>query len=185
MKSLKTGIYKSFIVITFVLISKSNASELWVNAGIYDFTNNVSKEFYKYAQSFRVSYDFYQLSQLSFSITTGFSSSSRPYNGDDYDMYLIPVQLSWQYSFLVNNSDIMPFIGSGAGFYAKMDHNEIFPKNYYTGTYGYHLFSGLQYRITERLKCKFETRYNILISPALEDINSSGFDILLGVGIVL
>jgi Outer membrane protein beta-barrel domain len=184
MKSSKTGIYKTFFILTF-LICKTNASEIWVDGGLYDFTNNVSKEFYKYAWSFRVSYDFYQVSQLSFSITSGFSSSSRPYNGDDYDMYLVPLQLSWKYKFLVSESDIIPFIGSGIGFYEKMDHNEIFPKNYYSATYGYHLFSGLQYNISEEIKLKFETRYNILISPALEDINSSGFDILLGTGFAL
>ncbi|KAA3614889.1 MAG: hypothetical protein D8M58_10565 [Calditrichaeota bacterium] len=182
MKLWKKKTFRNIGLIIFITVLNINASNLWVSGGLYDFANDVSKEFYKYGWSFRVQYDFLQLSQMNFSISTGGSFSSVPYNGEEHEMYLIPLQFSWRYNFLMEHPTIQPFFGSGIGAFAKMDLNEFFPKRHHAYTYGYHLFSGLEYKISDRVKSKFEMRYNVLIPPTLEDINSSGFDILIGVG---
>jgi len=182
MRFVKKELCKKGLLLFLLLIVKVNAATIWVSLGVYDFTDDISKEFYKYGQSFRVSCDFGQISALKLSATTGGSFSNVPYHGDDHEMFILPLLLSWKYFLWSEQSKIYPVIGSGAGIYAKMDHNEYFPKKRYSFTYGYHFTSGLNYKISNRLTSKFEMRYNILISPGTEDINSSGFDVLLGIG---
>ena len=63
-----------------------------------------------------------------------------------------------------------------------MDQNEISPNRRYNISYGYHFFTGLEYKISDLLRTRFEMRQNMLIPPALEDIDPSGLDILIGVG---
>jgi len=179
---MRIEIYKKVFFLFLLLVFKTNASTVWISSGIYDFTDDVSKEFYKYGWGFRVSCDFWQISALRLSATTGGTFSNVPYHGDDHEMFIVPLLFSWKYLLGSEQSKFYPFIGSGIGVYAKMDHNEYFPKKRYSFTYGYHFTTGLNYKISNRLTSKFETRYNILISPGTEEINSSGFDILLGIG---
>lgn len=181
MKLLKTGIYR-IIILIFSVAATSNAAGFWINAGVYNFSNDISRQFYKFGWSGKISYDFLELSQLKFSIVSGGSYSKVPYNQEEHEMYLIPLQLSWRYNFVMINSKIYPFFGSGIGGYLKMDQNEIFPKRRYNISYGYHFFTGLEYKISDLLRTRFEMRQNMLIPPALEDIDPSGLDILIGVG---
>ncbi len=183
MKLLKKKIFFLVISILLGIANSAQAGTLWLRSGIYDFKDDASKKFYKFGWSGRISYDFFDYSGISIGITTGVSYSSVPYNNDDHEMAIIPILLSWKYTVFIDNTRFRPFFGSGIGLYEKIDSNETSTLgNRHSGTYGYHFLSGLAFKLNDKIITSFEMNYNTIITKLDEDFNSSGFDILFGLG---
>ena len=63
------------------------------------------------------------------------------------------------------------------------EHTTQISETHYSITYGYHAIGGLYFRIKEKVTLNFDLRYNLLLNPAMEEINVSG--IISTVGIII
>lgn len=180
MKLSKIALFSGLLV---VLISSGRADVLWTNAGIYDFTNDVAREFYKFGWSGRLAYEYQASSRIGLEMQTGANFSTVPYNGEEHQMYLYPLQITWKYYFETDQPKLAPYFGTGVGGYYKMDNNEFFKGRRWAFLYGYHLCSGIKYNFKRALPFRFELRYNLLMPPNTQDLNSSGLDVLVGFGL--
>lgn len=182
MKLSKTILFNALIFFTFGI---GQAGTLWTNAGIYDFSNDVAREFYKFGWSGRLAYEVPLTQNSGLELQSGANFSTVPYNGEEHEMYLFPLQLSWKYYFTNGSSKWVPYFGTGVGAYYKMDNNEFFKGRRWAFLYGYQLCSGLKYTLGKTVPLRFELRYNLLMPPNTQDLNSSGMDVLIGIGFAL
>ena len=182
MKLSKIGIFKLMLTLVLIAASAGNAGTIWLRGGLYDFKDDAAKKFYKLGWSGRLTYDFVELRNFTVSLTSGASYSTIPYNTEDHDMLIVPLLFSWKYFIPVEGSSFRPYFGSGVGAYGKFDSNELFRKNHTSYSYGYHFLSGFTSPVSERLNASVELNYNTIIPSQKENLNASGFDILLGIG---
>ncbi len=182
MKLLKTRIFNPAVIMLFIIAAAGNAGTLWLRCGLYDFKDDAAKKFYKIGWSGRLTYDFFERRNFTAGLTRGVSYSTVPYNSEEHDMLIIPFLFSWKYYIPIEAVQFRPYFGSGIGVYGKMDYNELFKNNHYSFTYGYHLLSGFTAPISDRLNASVELNYNAVITSSTEDLNPSGFDILIGAG---
>jgi hypothetical protein len=181
MKLSKNTICKCAALCVLSLAIASNAINLSGAIGVYDFTDEVSKEFYKLAMSGKISFDFFEKAGFAGGLCTGASFSTVPYNGGDHDFLMVPLILTGKYTYTPAQTSLQPFWAIGIGGYGKMDHNEWFTKNHYAATYGYSFTTGVSLPLKQRLLLVADIGVHILISPSYEDINTGGVQTTLGI----
>jgi hypothetical protein len=183
MKSSTITTFRLFVVSLIFVVSYSHAFKLSGTIGIYDFTDEVSKDFYRLAASGKISLEFLEQAGFSLGFVTGASFISVPYNGDDHDFLMVPIILAGTYTYIPETKRFMPFWAVGIGVYAKMDHNDWFPKNHYAATYGYNFSSGIIMPLKKKqtLFLIADISLHLLISPSFEDLNTSGVQSTFGI----
>jgi outer membrane protein W len=159
------------------------SQDLNIRAGVYDFTDIVATEFYIVAPSVFIGYDCFTMSRLKFNVSAGFSYNSIKYNSNRHNLYMIPLFISMIYELPNPKSKIKPYVGGGLSFLSKADNNKSLEKTHYSITYGYHAIGGLYFGIKEKVTLNFDMRYNLLLNPAMEEIDISG--IISTVGIII
>lgn len=183
MKLSKILTCKLFVIFLITGTKPLFSQDLNIRAGVYDFTDIVAKEFYIVAPSVFLGYDCLTMSRLKLNVSAGFSYNSIKYNSNRHNLYMIPLFISMIYELPNPESKIKPYVGGGLSFTGKADKNKSLEKTHYSVTYGYHAIGGLYFRIKEKVTLNFDLRYNLLLNPAMEEINISG--IISAVGIII
>ncbi len=183
MKLSKNSIYKLFILFIIFLPFPVLAENLVLQFGIYDFTDEVSKEFYKIAPSAIIATDVYKRTHLSFNVSSGATFTSVKYNGKRHTLLIIPLNLIALYTTTEPDTRIRPFFGAGFGLIFKFDKNPWFKRPYYSDTYGYIINTGLEFPLKNRLSFILDIKYKFFIPPSIEDLNVSGISSTIGLKI--
>lgn len=166
----------------FLLSNVSGYSQnLSLKAGIYDFTDNTATEFYTLAPGIFADYDVAGFSRLKINTGMGFAFNAIKYNEHRHFLYFIPVFISLKYELVNPESKLKPVIGAGFSLAGKADQNQDFDKTHYAFTYGYHVLGSLDWQMKDRLSIIFDLRYNLLLNPVMEEINTSGVVSSVGV----
>ena len=179
MKLLRILIYSILTNLIFGY-SVSEAQVPSVRIGIYDFVNNTASEFYVLAPTVMFGYNVWKRSQLAFEISTGFSFNRTRYNSHYHYLYMIPLMATVYYNLPNPGVNVWPSIGLGAGLLGKADHNKDFDKTHYSLAYGYHATGRFNIPLKRELLLTLEMTYNLLIPPAIEEVNLSGIILTFG-----
>lgn len=175
-----TSNVKIKISIFFFLVFLISANDIGIEIGIYDFTDEASKEFYKIAPALVFSYEIVKKTKLSFNLTSGIFFTVTSYNRSKHYLTMIPFHSSIIYNFKEPDLKFQPFIGGGFSIQVKFDLNPVFNQPHFSATYGYHMLAGIKVPVKERVKFFGKLKYNILIPPYLEDLNTSGIISTIG-----
>ena len=151
-----------------------------VRVGIYDFVDNTASEFYVLAPTVMFGYDVWKRSQLDLQISTGFSFNRTRYNSHYHYLYMIPCMATVFYNLPNPGVKVWPGIGMGVSLLGKADHNKDFDKTHYSLAYGYHATGRLNIPLKGDLLLTLEMTYNLLIPPAIEEVNLSGVILTIG-----
>jgi len=151
-----------------------------VRVGIYDFVNNTASEFYVLAPTVMFGYDVWKRSQLDLEISTGFSFNRTSYNSHYHYLYMIPFMATMYYDLPNPGVKVWPSIGMGMSMLGKSDHNKDFDKTHYSLAYGFHATGRLNVPLKGDLPLIIEMTYNLMIPPAIEELNPSGVILTIG-----
>lgn len=181
MRPLKNLIYSKIVLFIIFIVFTTSPNNISFEIGVYDFTDVVSKEFYKIAPSLYVCFEINKKSKLSFNIVSGLSGTSVKYNEKRHDLFIIPIFLSVYYNFSDSDSKIQPFIGGGFSIQGKLDKNHWIEESHKSVTYGNHMVAGLKLPINKKAIFFGTLRYNVLIPPTYnEDLNTNGIITTIG-----
>jgi hypothetical protein len=90
MRPLKILICK--IVVALCMVPSAGWSQsLLLRSGIYDFTDNTAREFYKVAVVFSAGANVWNRERMHLSVSAGLGFNSVRYNGHRHNLYMIPV----------------------------------------------------------------------------------------------
>jgi hypothetical protein len=178
MRSLKILIFE---LLAFTMVSPLAGQSLSARVALYDFTDEAARDFYLLSPVVLVGYDFPSSSRLNFNVTAGFGYRSFPYRDHQHRLYLMPIFISLKYKAANPGSTVQPYIFGGGGLLGKEDRNSTLDDTHYAFTYGYHAGAGVDIKLKERLSLNIDVRYNLLVNPAMEDINVSGVISAVGV----
>jgi hypothetical protein len=167
------------------LYSGTNAQNLGLRLGLYDYTDNVATEFYILSPGLFVDYDIVGFSRLKLNTCLGLTYRAVKYDGYQHHLYFFPLFVSMTYDLTNPDSRLKPTIGAGISAAGKIDNNKSLDKTHYSFTYGYHFTGGLNYKLKNNLFLTFDMRYNILVNPAMEDVNMSGMVLSAGLKFML
>jgi hypothetical protein len=170
---------KPLKILTFELLALLMASQLAgqslsARIGLYDFTDEVARDFYLLSPVVLVGYDFPSSSRLVFNTTAGFGYRSFPYESHQHHLLLLPIFVTLKYKPANPGSTVQPCLFGGGGLLGKEDRNTTLDDTHYSFTYGYHAGGSVDIRLKERMFFTIDVRYNLLVPPAMEDINVSG-----------
>jgi len=183
MKSLKITIYKILFFIIIVLPELVVGQRFSIEAGIYDYTDNVAREFYLLSPTVLFGYDFYMIKKLRINFSGGIGYRQFKYHNNRHQLYTVPLFLSALYDFKNNGAKLYPSAGMGFSAMYKSDRNMALSGPHQSFTYGYHFKGELNYRLP-KLTLFFEIRYNYLLPPAMEEIKLSGIMPMIGLKIL-
>lgn len=175
----------SFLLPLFGWMTEAGAQDMSVQAGVYNFTDDLANEFYTIAPGLFIGYDAVSWDRLKLNTGFGFTFRTVMYDNHRHLLYFLPIYLTLKYQLVNEGSKLKPFIGAGFSLAGKADENRYFTKTHYAFTYGYHIQAGLVRKIKTRVSLQFDMRYNLLITPAMEEINVSGVVTTLGLLFVL
>ncbi len=185
MKSLKILIYSILVCLLMAVpdgaLGQDSSKDLSFQLGIYDFTDEVAKEFYGFAPTALIAIQFLKTKHLSLNISGGLSYTSVMYNEKRHNVFMVPLNVIALYTFAEPDTKLRPFIGTGPGLHFKSDKNEWLTEAHNTITYGYIINAGLDIPLNGRLTISIDFKYEFLIPSAVEALNVSG--ILSSVGI--
>ena len=156
-----------------------------VHLGVFDFTDEAAREFYKIAPSVIVGTDLYKKKNISLQVFTGLSFASVRYNSRRHNLYLIPLNLVGVYKFTDLETKINPFFGTGLGIYYKIDKNADLEKAHDSFTYGYILNAGFDFPLKKTKILTFDIKYHFTMPPTFEEFNYGGIIPSIGVKIPL
>jgi outer membrane protein W len=156
------------------------AQSVSVQTGIYNFTEDLANEFYTLAPGIFAGVDVVSWERLKLNTGAGFAFTPVKYNNHKHLLYFLPVFISLKYDLVNEGSKIKPFVAAGISLAGKADKNRYFDKTHYAFTYGYHIQGGISRRISNILSLQFDMRYNLLITPVMEEINISGVTTTIG-----
>ncbi len=182
-KYLRNSIYRLVVALTLIIPACLFGKDITIKAGIYDFTDNVSKEFYKLAPAFYLDYDIHQVKKLALNISAGYSFTSVEYNAKRHKLSMVPIYLTIQYHLADSGTIFQPYIAGGATLHMKWDKNPWFMNPHFGMTYGYIMQAGLDIPIKQKVFFTADIKYNILIPPAMEELNLSGIISAVGIKI--
>jgi hypothetical protein len=154
-----------------------------VRIGIYDFTGNTASEVYILAPVVMLDYDVWKRSQLEWQVSSGFAFNRTSYNSHYHYLYMVPFMTTMYYNLPNPGVKVWPSIGMGVSLLGKSDHNIDYEKTHQSLTYGYHASGRLNIPLKEKLILTLEMTYNLLITPALEEVNPSGVILTVGLGL--
>ena len=187
MKLLTSLIYRAVIFLTILLpvrvSSQTSHNSFTLLAGIYDFTDETSKEFYHVVPSAILAYHFYQKTHFSLKISSGLSFTRVKYNEKYHTLYLLPLNLIAIYMFTEPDTRIRPFLGTGVCLHFKSDKNEWMDQAHYTLTYGYSLNAGFDFPVRDKFILTGEINYLLLMPSLNESLSMRGVLTLIGIKI--
>ncbi|MBM3435386.1 MAG: hypothetical protein FJY07_04105 [Bacteroidetes bacterium] len=156
-----------------------------VQAGVYNFTEDLANEFYTLAPGIFAGGDLVSWDRLKLNTGAGIAFTPVKYNDHKHLLYFLPVFISLKYDLLNEGSKVKPFIAAGISLAGKADENRYFDKIHYAFTYGYHIQGGISRRLSNAMSVQSDMRYNLMITPVMEEINISGITICVGLSLNL
>jgi len=178
---------KRLTILTFSLLSaamltpsRMHSQEFSVAAGIYDFTDITTREFYLLAPTFSVGADVWNWSRLAVHLSTGLSFTSVKYNSHRHYFYMVPLSVTVCYDLADPRSKVFPSAGMGLCIAGKADRNSDFDKTHYSFTYGYIATGGIRYRPGKKIIFTLDLSYSLMMPPAMEELNLSGVTVMAG-----
>jgi hypothetical protein len=181
---LKTLIYRLICFTVFALwVNPVHAGSFSTKMGIYDFSGNEAREFYKYAYTVLGTYAFWESPISRLEVSSGAIYTSVEYDASKHQLLIIPLHLSCVlgYQIQVGGNGIKPFIGGGLSGYYKRDKSATSGKSYEFVTYGYHSIIGFMIPVGYNTSFIFEMRNNMVMSTnTMEEIDFSGTSSLFG-----
>jgi hypothetical protein len=185
-KLLKNLTFKLAVVIILFALNSNLANSqnsfrhLAIKAGIYEFTDPGTKQFYGVVPTVNIDYNIIQKNRFSIRISSGLSFTSVMYNSKQHYLYLIPLNINAVYTFTESDTKVRPFFGTGVGVHFKSDKNEFFDEPHYSITYGYNINSGLDFPLKNNSALFIEVNYIVLIPSLYESLDVSGIQFLAG-----
>ena len=165
---------------TFLAPARVSSQELSVAAGIYDFTDITTREFYLLAPTLSIGADMWKKSRMSVHLATGLSFTSVKYNSHRHYFYMVPLTVTVHYDLGDPGSKVYPVIGMGFRLAGKADVNRDFERTHYTLTYGYLAGGGIRWKPVKKITLSFDLMYNLMMPPVPDELNLSGVSVLLG-----
>jgi len=180
MKSLRITIFSLATAALFLVPLHASAQRFSVEAGIYDFTDDVARDFYLLSPMIMAGYDYLIVNKLRFNVAAGFGYKQFDYHENRHHLYTVPVFASVFLDIKNGESKLYPSAGMGLSGMYKADRNESLSDPHQSFTYGYHISGTLNYKLK---KCTlfFEIRYNHLLPPAMDEIRLSGIMPMVGI----
>ncbi|MGZ2370306.1 OmpW family outer membrane protein [Ancylomarina sp. YFZ004] len=182
-------ICKIFILSGLLTASQLRAQtpnkELSIQLGMYDFTDELTREFYKTVPSLNLGIDLYKRKQLSFSVYSGISYTKFNYNSRKHHLVIIPLNAMGRFKFLSNDTKISPYFGSGIGLFFKTENNDWMNKSFNTISYSYLLNTGFDFPIGKEIVFSIDLKYIFTMEALDEEIDYSGISSTLGIRIPL
>jgi len=182
-------IYKIFVLAcifsSWQLTAQNPAKELSIQLGMYDFTDDISREFYKTIPSLNLGIDLFKRKQLSFSLYSGISYTKFDYNSRKHQLIIIPLNAMGRYKFILNDTKISPYFGSGIGLFYKSENIAWMNKSFDTISYSYLLNTGFDYPIGKEIILSIDLKFVFTMEPLKEEIDYSGISPILGIRIPL
>jgi len=180
MKSLRITIFN--LVVTSLLLAplESTAQRISVEVGIYDYTDDVAREFYLLSPMIVAGYDYLIVNKLRFNVAAGLGYRQFNYHENKHYLYTIPIFVSIFLDINNGESKLYPSAGMGLSGMYKADRTERLSSSHQSFTYGYHMSGILNYRLNN-CKLFIEIRYNHLLPPAMDEIRLSGFMLMVGI----
>lgn len=149
-------------------------------AGVHDFSNDATRDFYGLAEGGALSCTFYESRRFGIEAATGLFHSSVNYNGGKHVLYIMPLTVSFILSFPMEEIRIMPYLGMGVGGWYKHEESPTAGRSFNYITYGYHFIGGLKYPLTPRLSLFADLRYCLIMTDFKEEMNISGMQTTAG-----
>lgn len=180
MKSSK-NIISNLLITGLLLISLSSfAQRFSVEAGIYDFTDDVARDFYLLSPMMMTNYDYLVVNKVRFNVAAGFGYKQFNYHENKHHLYTVPIFASVFLDIKNEDSKLYPSAGMGFSGMFKADHNEQLSDSHQSFSYGYHISGVLNYRLNKCIMF-FEIRYNYMMPPAMDEIRLSGMMPMIGI----
>jgi opacity protein-like surface antigen len=151
-----------------------SAKKVSAKFGIYDFTDDITRDFYQIAPMFLLSYDVLEISYVKVSLSAGASYNTVKYNSKRHFVEMYPAFISVTYDLPSWNTRLYPFFGGGLSAILKKDKNEWMPSAHRNFTYGYHVIFGVYRPIAKRWSLGINFQYNMFNAPNVESIDMSG-----------
>lgn len=172
MKLLRILICKLFLFSLFTV--HVSAGNLSTRFGFFDFTDEITSEFYGITPVFLVSYDMVKISYMKMNVSAGISRHDLLYNSTDHQVGMYPVNISFVYQLPGLKTRLYPFFGGGLTGIYKIDKNEWLVSPHKSFSYGYHFLFGINYLIFKRWTLGLNFQYNFLHASNIESVNLSG-----------
>lgn len=179
MKLLKTTIFSLLAAGILLIPIQSTAQRFSVEAGIYDFTDDVARDFYLLTPMLVAGYDYLIVNKLRFNVSIGFGFKQFDYHENKHQLYTVPLFISVFFDIKNGEKKLYPSAGMGLSAMFKSDRNESLSNAHQSFTYGYHLSGILNYKLHGCILF-FEIHYNHLLPPAMDEIRLSGIMPMLG-----
>jgi len=90
-----------------------------------------------------------------------------------------------RYKFILNDTKISLYFGSGIGLFYKSENNAWMNKNFDTISYSYLLNTGFDFPIGKEIIFSIDLKYTFTMEPIKEEIDYSGISPTLGIRIPL
>jgi hypothetical protein len=180
MRSLKILIFNMLMGLCLVH-SAAWAQSFCFRTGIYDFTGNSAREFYKVAAIVSAGANIWTRDRIHLSVSSGLGFNSVRYNDHRHNLYMIPVFADMNFDLLDSKAKIIPTLGLGMILVGKIDQNTDLGKTYLALTYGYRATGGLRVSLKKGLRLTIDLSYNLVLPPESEEINISGVMTMIGI----
>ena len=185
MRRLKIMIFKVAWVSIMALPVGLPAQQFHIRAGVYDYLDGVARDYYLCSPTLLLGIDCFTIENLKLNVAAGFGYRSFKYNENKHQLFTVPVFITVNYDLRNNDARLYPSFGMGLSLMAKADKNISLEKTHRSFTYGYHFRGSLNYRSANKLVWFFDILYNLLVPPAMEEINLKGVILTVGVKIPL
>jgi hypothetical protein len=172
MKLLKILICE-LVLFSFLTVHVS-AGNISTRFGFFDFTDEVTSEFYKITPVFLFSYDVVQISYMKINVSAGVSQHNLQYNSKDHHVGMYPANISFVYQLPDWRTRLYPYFGGGLSGIYKVDKNEWFQTPHKSFSYGYHFLFGIYHPIFKRWSLGINFQYNFLHTSNVESVDLSG-----------
>lgn len=174
MRLLKISIFKTAVLMFLLFPGAGTAQHFNVQTGLYDYLDNVARDFYLFSPTALAGADIWGHQALSLNASAGFGFRSFRYNERKHHLYTLPVFITMNYDAGNRDSKYYPTFGAGFSLLGKADKNRSLEKTHYSFTYGYHFRGSFNYRTGGGTVLFIDILYNLLVYPAMEEINLMG-----------
>ena len=163
------------IFLLLILLSQNVSGKyIALKVGVYDFTSEFARDFYKTSPLLLVSSNLLEMSRIDMNLTTGITYTWVRYNKERHTLTMVPVFVTMIYNLPNVGSRVKPYFGSGMGFLAKYDKNDWLSESHKNYTYGYHVQAGFKIQTTKRIVFAITMQYNSFTPPINESSDVSG-----------
>lgn len=184
MKLLKILIYSIWFAGIILMPLSMKGQGFLVEAGVYDYRDDVAREFYLFSPTVLVGYDFYVVNDLRFNVSGGFGFRQFKYHENRHRLFTFPFFIGVMYDLDNKGAKLYPSAGMGFSMLFKNDRNKTMGVSHQSFTYGYHITGALNWRLKKGILF-FKCRYNFLMPPPMEEIKLSGIMPMVGFRFVI